>query len=66
MAAAVEVGAGQGVGAANAGRVFVADIGMPVALLGADREALAALYAAGDLVELVAPELNSARDVTAS
>jgi NAD(P)H-hydrate epimerase len=53
-------------GASNAGRVFVADIGMPVALFGADREALAALYAVGDLVELVAPELNSARDVTAS
>ena len=40
--------------AANAGRVFVADIGMPGALFGAGREMLAALYAVGDLVELVA------------
>jgi hypothetical protein len=39
---------------------------MPVALFGADREALAALYAVGDLVELVDPELNSAREVTPS
>ena len=53
-------------GASNAGRVFLADIGMPVALFGADREALAALYAAGDLVELVDSELNSAREVTPS
>jgi NAD(P)H-hydrate epimerase len=53
-------------GTANAGRVFVADIGMPVALFGADREALATLYAVGDLVELVDPELRSARDVTSS
>jgi NAD(P)H-hydrate epimerase len=52
--------------APNAGRVFVADIGMPVVLFGADREAIAALYAVGDLVELVDPELNSARDVTTS
>lgn len=41
-------------GAPNAGRVFVADIGMPVALFGPDQQALAALYAVGDLVELVA------------
>ena len=40
-------------GAPNAGRVFVADIGMPLALFGADRDKLAALYALGDLVELV-------------
>jgi NAD(P)H-hydrate epimerase len=40
---------------ANAGRVFNADIGMPVAVFGADGEALAALYAIGDLVELVVP-----------
>ena len=53
-------------GASNAGRVFVADIGMPVALFGADQQALAALYAVGDLVELVAPELNSAPHLTAS
>jgi NAD(P)H-hydrate epimerase len=51
---------------ANAGRVFVADIGMPAALFGPDREALAALYAVGDLVELVDPELNSARRMTSS
>ncbi len=53
-------------GAANAGRVFVADIGMPVAVFGADGEALAALYAIGDLIELIASELNSALPVTAS
>jgi NAD(P)H-hydrate epimerase len=52
--------------APNAGRVFVADIGMPAALFGADREALAALYVVGDLVELVDPELSSGREVTAS
>jgi NAD(P)H-hydrate epimerase len=40
---------------ATAGRVFNADIGMPVAVFGADGEALAALYAVGDLVELVVP-----------
>jgi NAD(P)H-hydrate epimerase len=40
----------------NAGRVFVADIGMPVVLFGTDREAIADLYAVGDLVELVDPE----------
>ena len=39
--------------ASNAGRVFVADIGMPLALFGAEREILAALYRRGDLVELV-------------
>lgn len=48
-------------GTVNAGRVFVADIGMPVGVFTADREALAALYRIGDLVELVDPELNSAR-----
>lgn len=53
-------------GVPTAGRVFVADIGMPVALFGADGEALAALYATGDLVELVAPGLSSAPDITAS
>jgi ADP-dependent NAD(P)H-hydrate dehydratase / NAD(P)H-hydrate epimerase len=52
--------------AVNAGRVFVADIGMPVALFGVDRDALAALYAVGDLVELVPPELSSAHPVTPS
>ena len=40
-------------GASNAGRVFVADIGMPLALFGSERDKLAALYALGDLVELV-------------
>jgi NAD(P)H-hydrate epimerase len=40
-------------GTPNAGRVFVADIGMPPALFGEDRDSLAALYALGDLVELV-------------
>ena len=40
-------------GASNAGRVFLADIGMPPALFGAEREMLAALYRLGDLVELV-------------
>ena len=53
-------------GAPNAGRIFVADIGMPASLFGADREELAALYALGDLVELVDPELNSASKVTVS
>ena len=53
-------------GAPNAGRVFVTDIGMPVALFGSHREALAELYAVGDLVEMVPPELDSAREVTAS
>jgi len=40
-------------GVSNAGRVFLADIGMPVALFGAEGETLAALYQVGDLVELV-------------
>ena len=40
-------------GASNAGRVFLADIGMPVGLFGAEREMLAALYGLGDLMELV-------------
>ena len=52
--------------APNAGRVFVADIGMPASLFGADGEALAALYALGDLVELVDPELNWASNVSVS
>ncbi len=46
-------------GSANAGRVFVADIGMPVGVFSTERDALAALYRIGDLVELVDPELNS-------
>jgi ADP-dependent NAD(P)H-hydrate dehydratase / NAD(P)H-hydrate epimerase len=39
-------------GSANAGRVVVADIGMPVAVFSAERAALAALYQIGDVVEL--------------
>lgn len=53
-------------GAPNAGRVFVADIGMPASLFGADGEALAALYALGDLVELLDLKLNSPSKVTVS
>jgi NAD(P)H-hydrate epimerase len=44
--------------ASRGGRIFVADIGMPVALFGPDQEALAALYAVGDIVELVAPRVD--------
>jgi ADP-dependent NAD(P)H-hydrate dehydratase / NAD(P)H-hydrate epimerase len=47
-------------GTVNAGRVFVADIGMPVGVFSADQEALADLYRIGDLVELIDPELDSA------
>jgi ADP-dependent NAD(P)H-hydrate dehydratase / NAD(P)H-hydrate epimerase len=47
-------------GSASAGRVFVADIGMPVEVFGADQVALAALYHIGDLVELVDAEPKSA------
>ena len=36
----------------NAGRVFVADIGMPVGLFSSEQEALAGLYQIGDIVEL--------------
>ena len=36
-----------------AGRVFLADIGMPTSLFGTDGEAVAAIYQMGDLVELV-------------
>lgn len=39
-------------GAPNAGRVFVADIGMPVAVFSTERDALAGLYQIGDVVEL--------------
>lgn len=41
-----------GLRSTNAGRVFVADIGMPVAVLSSERTALAELYQIGDLVEL--------------
>jgi hypothetical protein len=57
-------------GTANAGRVFVADLGMPAAIFATQRAALEALFQIGDLVELVDPELNSAgnvdRDITPS
>jgi hydroxyethylthiazole kinase-like uncharacterized protein yjeF len=36
----------------NAGRVFVADIGMPIGVFSTDREATAGLYQIGDVVEL--------------
>lgn len=49
-------------GSANAGRVFVADLGMPAAIFATERAALEALLQIGDLVELVDPELNSAAD----
>jgi hydroxyethylthiazole kinase-like uncharacterized protein yjeF len=39
-------------GSTNAGRVLVADIGMPVAVFSTERAALAALYQIGDVVEL--------------
>ena len=39
-------------GSTNAGRVLVADIGMPVAVLSTQQAALAALYQIGDVVEL--------------
>jgi hydroxyethylthiazole kinase-like uncharacterized protein yjeF len=44
----------------NAGRVFVADIGMPIGVFSSDREALAGLYQIGDMVELLD------RDITPS
>ena len=52
--------------APNAGRVFVADLGMPAALFGREGEALARLYALGDLIELIDPELHLATDTTPS
>jgi NAD(P)H-hydrate epimerase len=39
----------------HAGRVFVADIGMPIEVFSTEREALAGLYQIADLVELVDP-----------
>jgi len=42
----------------NAGRVFLADIGMPASLFMADGEAIAALYRMGDLVELLKAEIT--------
>jgi NAD(P)H-hydrate epimerase len=41
---------------ANAGRVFLADIGMPASLFEGQGEALATLYRIGDLIELVNTE----------
>jgi NAD(P)H-hydrate epimerase len=46
-------------GSPNAGRVFNADLGMPVAVFSTERDALAGLYRIGDLVELIDPDLNS-------
>jgi len=43
---------------ANAGRVFLADIGMPPSLFKADGEAIATLYRMGDLVELTKTEIT--------
>jgi NAD(P)H-hydrate epimerase len=46
-------------GSINAGRVFVADIGMPTELFATESDGLARLYAIGDLVELADPEMSS-------
>jgi NAD(P)H-hydrate epimerase len=43
----------------NAGRVFVADIGMPIGVFSTERDALAGLYQIGDLVELDHSELTN-------
>ena len=43
---------------ANAGRTFLADIGMPTSLFMAAGEAIAALYQRGDLIELVKAEVT--------
>jgi len=42
----------------NAGRTFLADIGMPTSLFMAAGEAIAALYQRGDLIELVKAEVT--------
>jgi NAD(P)H-hydrate epimerase len=47
-------------GSANAGRVVVADLGMPAAVFSTERDALTRLYQIGDLVELVDPEPSTA------
>lgn len=44
--------------AANAGRVFLADIGMPAALFSTGRQPLEWLYQAGDLVELIPAKVD--------
>jgi hydroxyethylthiazole kinase-like uncharacterized protein yjeF len=43
---------------ANAGRVFLADIGMPPALFSTGRQSLQALYQLGALVELIPPRVD--------
>jgi hydroxyethylthiazole kinase-like uncharacterized protein yjeF len=43
---------------ANAGRVFLADIGMPPSVFRADGEAIATIYQMGELVELLNPEVT--------
>jgi ADP-dependent NAD(P)H-hydrate dehydratase / NAD(P)H-hydrate epimerase len=53
-------------GARNAGRVFLADLGMPATLFGAQGAALADLYAVGDLIELVDPERRLVPDTSPS
>ena len=47
-------------GAGSRGRLFLADIGLPAALFGADEIAVSKLYRAGDLLEIVeAPQTPS-------
>lgn len=43
---------------ANAGRVFLADIGMPAALFSTGRQSLERLYQMGDLVELIPAKVD--------
>jgi ADP-dependent NAD(P)H-hydrate dehydratase / NAD(P)H-hydrate epimerase len=43
---------------ANAGRIILADIGMPAALFSTGRQGLQRLYAEGDLVELIPPRVD--------
>jgi hydroxyethylthiazole kinase-like uncharacterized protein yjeF len=43
---------------ANAGRVFLADIGMPPALFSTDRRSIERVYEVGDLVELIPPRVD--------
>jgi ADP-dependent NAD(P)H-hydrate dehydratase / NAD(P)H-hydrate epimerase len=45
--------------APNAGRVFLAEIGVPAELFGAAADAIRALYAEADLIELVQPDTTS-------
>jgi NAD(P)H-hydrate epimerase len=46
------------VGIPAVGRLFIADIGLPVALFGPDQDAVQALYRHGDLLELRPPKLE--------